>query len=909
MKTRNQDSQTLNKQKRLRRFFFKSKLRFFLFTLPLFCLLVGSAISGLYVRSVYLEWRQDHHSHLSKLKFYHHQLYKTVDPLGDKSLIKTSDDRLESEGINLITWVYDIKGRVIGHFAKEKRSLVAMKDISKHFINALLAVEDREFWHHNGINYSAITRAMIRNILALRFRQGGSTITQQLAKVLFTKSERTIKRKIYEMLTAKEIEDKYSKDEILLMYVNYIFFGNNVNGIEEAANLYFTKPAKDLNKGEATFIACIIANPTYFSPYDNKNNAKARHYRVLKAMHDDKYLLDDYKQLHKKFWLQHSFSRKVDKNRNQNRNFSHAYVMNEVRMRMINKLTKEFDIKAEVAVNLLYTKGWIIRTSIDVDLQRLAEQELKKGIEHYRSQAKKSSEVKQTLSQIQGALISISPTDGHIKAFVGGDRFTKNNQLNRVFRAHRQTGSAFKPLIYLAALENGDEPDDLIFDEYQEFDLGNGDIWKVNNYGNKYQEVQISYTEALKISSNQGAAQTILKHGVPKTREIVRRCLNWNQEKAVTDFPDYQYSIALGTKEMTPFELARLYSMIANQGKAIKPKLILSVSDFTQTPIYLSDKADYQIPVVSKKSADQITTMMSHVLEPGGTGSKIKKQAGINFDVVGKTGTSQKYRDLWFAGFTRELCTVVWLGHDENRSLSGGGGKYAGPIFGRFMKQAAGIIKPTAFLDKITAGDAENLIYEEGETVEDPDENDSSDNDREIESYDHEHERVSDSLEYSRDEDEPENTDTDSAEDTNINTSTENDTIENDDSTIENDDSTIENDDSTIENDDSTTENDVSSEAPDNSNEANGNTTENDGSTTENDDSTTENDDSTTENDNSSEASDNTTESPDTTSGLNTDPTDSHDSITDSDTGSFTNDKKRGKAGVWVILKEIDFVR
>ncbi len=694
-------------------FFFGNKIKILFITLPLLMLTIGTILFWFYYQSAYKKWDNDKEIHISTLVNYYREIDRKVNPVHYKKPIysKLTVDS-NSHRVNFTTFIYDIKGRRIGRFSLEDRSMIGLKNVSNNFIDAVLATEDRGFYHHNGISYKSLLRAILLNIKKLRLHQGGSTITQQLAKVLIRmelrKRERTIERKLYELFMAKEIERLYGKNDILMMYINKIFFGHNVYGIEEASKFYFNKSAKKLSIGESALLAGLIANPSAFSPIKNYENAKARHLRVLEGIAKFTKLDKDYKIIHSEFWKNHDFKNK--KNRKVFVRFKRApsvgYVIEEVRREMIQKLKKMFNGDVQKAANLLYTKGWHITTSIDIDIQRIAKKQLKMGLLNYRKKIKGLKRLRGSLNKVQGAIVVLDPSNGHIKAFVGGEEFKRNNQFNRVYQAYRQPGSAFKPITYLAALERRANsrhitPYTMVKDSFEPIEMQNGTLWKVRNYRNHYTNKYLNLYKALKISSNQVAARLIKEIGVEKIREIVRRSLGWDEQTAIKKLPDGQYSIALGSVEMTPLEIAQLYAMIANKGVAIKPKLILGIKDVVGETIVLGDDSqssdNNNIRVVSKESAYQITDMMRGVLEPGGTGGQIKKLAGIKFDIAGKTGTSQEHRDMWFAGFTPQMATVVWIGHDQNKSLSGGGGSVAGPIFGRFMKKVSQKIKFTQF--------------------------------------------------------------------------------------------------------------------------------------------------------------------------------------------------------------------
>ncbi len=709
------------------RLFLATKVRIFLLFIPLVLMVSGSIGFWFYYDSVYDRWLKKESSTMKDLNDYYIVLKKKTHPEAFKRVrFKSKGIQSSSNGVSFTTTIYDIKGRIIGKLAYEAREIVGHKGISPYFIAALISTEDRGFFTHNGVSYKGILRAMVRNIMAMKMVQGGSTLTQQLAKLWVSKIEksmtRSLDRKIYEMFMAKAIERQYDKDAILLMYVNWIYFGHGVNGVETAAKFYFDKAAKDLDIGESSFLAGIISNPSRFSPFRHPQRAKSHHLRVLKGMNEHGDIPEglDYKEIHHKFWANQSFKERSISKLKVYVNKA-PYVVEEVMRQLLKKLVNKYNMSIEKAKSNLYEEGWNIYTSIDLDLQREAVKELRKGLKSYRKAVPRRSKLRRHLKGIQGALVSIEPSTGYIKAFVGGDKFTKSNQYNRAFQAVRQPGSAFKPICYLAALDNHSSnplvsPYTLLFDGEDPIPLEGNKIWNVRNYGNYYLNRPITLTHALKISSNQVAARLVSLMGVERIRNIMIGALDMDEEKASNRYPDGVYSIALGTIGMTPLELAQVYAMIANHGYRVRPKLILEIKNMDNEIIlddsYSKEEVRKRRSVVSKEAAYLITTMMRHVLSQGGTGNVVRRMIGSKYDVVGKTGTSQKYHDLWFAGYNPELCTVVWVGHDKNMGLSGGGGKIAAPIFARYMNKAYKIYKSKLKkkFTRFSAGNSYNLI-------------------------------------------------------------------------------------------------------------------------------------------------------------------------------------------------------
>ncbi len=684
------------------------KIKRFSIPILIFVLLIILFIIGswLYYSSIHEKWLENRDSQIKQLLNYYNILNSKV-----KSSLTTYVQRKSTETkkqlvkISDYAIIYDIKGREIGKISEQQKTPVPLQNVSSHFINTLILIEDKNFRDHEGVDYTATLRAMMQNIIHFKIRQGGSTITQQLAKVLFfPEQEKSLERKIYEMFIAQEIERLFSKEQILFMYVNYIYFGHNLFGIENACRYYFNKRAKDLSLVDSALLVSLISNPGLYSPFNHPQKAKRHHLLILKTMSKEKSSTDsfDYEETHKRFWQKYNYKQIMARHQ-QEGVVKNSYVLEEVKQQAIETIKLTYHHDSKMIQDFLHNNGWKIYTTIDLDIQKAAEESLRQGIVSYRKSQQPYFSLKHELKQIQGAIIALNPKNGHIKAFVGGDQFEQENQLNRVFQAKRQTGSAFKPICYLAALEKRlITPYSLRFDRYKPIILKDGSIWKVRNYGNRYYNRFITITEAVKVSSNQIAAQIVTEMGVAKVRDILKLSLDLDDAEAKTRFPDEIYSIALGTISMTPLELARVYAMIANQGIRVKPKLLLKITNKNDKRIIFEAANHDGMPkkglrVAAKESAYQIIEMMRGVLSPGGTGWLTKQEMNLDMDVAGKTGTSQKYRDLWFTGLTPELCTVVWIGHDNNHPLKEGGGKVAGPIFAKFIKRVSSFIPFSRF--------------------------------------------------------------------------------------------------------------------------------------------------------------------------------------------------------------------
>lgn len=639
-----------------------------------------SVLLGLFVAYFYFSWKSDREVVLKQAEIYYNQILKETDLISKYQNIGGHGYQLKN--IEEPIKVLDFQGEILGEFSNEKRSFVSTESISPYFFYALFAVEDVEFYHHSGINYNAILRAFIKNIISLRTVEGGSTITQQLSKLLFTDRSKSLKRKIYEFFCAKELEKIYTKDDILLMYSNLILFGHGAYGIQFASQLFFKKNAKNLDLGEASFLVCLISNPTRYSPFLNKKNALVKHKAVLERMVSLGYIsAKNSEKVFKEFWLRHDFRDKdLAVGKDMIRGNTAPFVLEEVRRFLIEKFGEEF---------FLQNRGAVIHTTIDKRLEIFAAQTLKERIVKLREENWFKNKKK-----LQGAVLFTVPESGEIRVLLGGEEFSRENQLNRAMQSYRQVGSSIKPLFYLSGIENRvitpytvfeDKPVNIEIDGAPE----KVKFWKVNNYNKEYRGY-LNVMEAIYRSSNVVTAQVSYLIGVDNLKKIIKETLNLSSEEDSRRFPGYLYSLALGTAELSPLELNMLFMMMANKGVAVTPYLITKVIDNKSNVLYEASLPQGR-RVVSKE-ADYLTiNMMRRVLGRGGTAGHIPREYGLNFDVAGKTGTTQRSWDTWFNGINPSLAGTVWIGHDENSPLgkSFTGSAVSAPIWAKIMKQAS----------------------------------------------------------------------------------------------------------------------------------------------------------------------------------------------------------------------------
>jgi len=549
--------------------------------------------------------------------------------------------------------IYDINGKLISTVhSVENRLPVPLSKIPKNLQNAFVAAEDARFYQHIGIDPRGILRAVWSNITDRGVSEGGSTITQQLAKNALLSQDRTLKRKIQEALLALQIEQKYTKNEILELYLNQIYFGEGAYGVQSAAIVYFGKNVENLSLEECAMLAGLPKSPNYYSPLNNLKAAMDRQSTVLDQM--VKYEFIDVatatKARNTKLKLM-ARSPQSDSKTN-----TASYFIDYVVQHLIDKY----------GADALYKEGLKIYTSLDLDMQEAAEQAMQKLPD-----GKTDSN---GLKQPQGALIAIDPHTGQIKAMVGG---RGTDQFNRAVLAERQPGSAFKPFVYLAAIESGMTPSSLIEDSPVSF--GN---WSPSNYEGNFRG-SVTLRTALEQSLNVPTVKLANQVGVDKP-------LYYAQQMGISTLVlqgstnDRNLSMSLGglTRGVTPLEIASAYGVFANQGIHVEPTAIVKIVD--RNGKILEQYTPREKAVINERSAYVLTDMMRGVITHG-TGTN----ANIDRPAAGKTGTTSDYKDAWFVGFTPDLVAAVWIGYDNDGYLNGiTGGSTPATIWRTFMMKA-----------------------------------------------------------------------------------------------------------------------------------------------------------------------------------------------------------------------------
>lgn len=549
--------------------------------------------------------------------------------------------------------IYDINGKLITTIhSAENRLPVSINKIPMNLQNAFVAAEDARFYQHFGIDPRGILRAIWSNITNGGVSEGGSTITQQLAKNALLSQERTLKRKIQEAMLALQIERQYTKQEILELYLNQIYFGQGAYGVQSAAMVYFGKNVEDLSLEECAMLAGIPKSPNYYSPLNNLKAATERQGTVLDQMVKYEFITSSTAM------KAHSTKLKLVSHpvQSDNKTTTASYFIDYVTQYLIDKY----------GADAVYKDGLKIYTSLDLTMQEAAE----KAMQQLPTVRTDSNGLKQP----QGALVAIEPHTGQIRAMVGG---RGTDQFNRAVLAERQPGSAFKPFVYLAAIESGMSPSSMLDDSPISF--GN---WSPMNYDNRFRGA-VSLRTSLENSLNVPTVKLANQTGPDKP-------LYYAQQMGISTLVlqgatnDRNLAMSLGglTRGVTPLEIASAFGVFANQGIHVEPTAIIKVVD--RKGKVLEQYTPHEKAVVNERSAYILTDMMRGVIT-GGTGTA----ANIGRPAAGKTGTTNDYKDAWFVGFTPDLVASVWIGYDTDGYLNGitGGGTPA-KIWHNFMAKA-----------------------------------------------------------------------------------------------------------------------------------------------------------------------------------------------------------------------------
>ena len=564
-----------------------------------------------------------------------------------------SIQELEDFRPSSVTTVLSAEGQVLGEFFVEKRVPVELEEIPPYLREAVVATEDRRFYEHAGLDWRGIARAVLKDIRAGRFKEGGSTITQQLAKVLFLNPEKTIQRKLKEAILALQIEKRYRKDEILTLYLNQIYLGAGAYGVEAAANRYFGKHVWELDLAECALIAGLPRGPTLYSPLVNPDKALSRRATVLKNLRDTGYITDDqYKEA-----IDEPLQLKAGSGLGTRAPYFIAYIRPQLE-----------EILGE---NLLHRGGLTIQTTIKESWQEAAKVALDRGLSALESRHPSQGYGEE---QPQGAVIILDARTGTILTMVGG-RDYESSQFNRATMAYRQPGSAFKPIIYAYALEKGYTQADRIWDGPVSYHQPGGSVWEPHNYSGGF-EGEITLRKALEISQNIVTIKLLERLGPSPVVDFAHHL-------GIESVLRSNLSLALGTSETTLLELASAYQVFANGGIWVEPSGIVEVLDHNGRSLWKDSPASRL--VLSQETAYIITNMLQGVIK-NGTG---RAASSLPWPLAGKTGTTEDSRDALFVGYSPTIVTAVWVGKDSGSSLGEKetGARAALPIWREIMKK------------------------------------------------------------------------------------------------------------------------------------------------------------------------------------------------------------------------------
>ncbi|MBQ9573626.1 MAG: PBP1A family penicillin-binding protein [Acidaminococcaceae bacterium] len=597
-----------------------------------------------------------------------------------------SDSAME-EGLvpDAVSQFYDNENKIIYTTASaEHRLPVKMDKIPKHVRAAFVSIEDNRFYEHSGIDYRGTFRAFISNLKGEEV-QGGSTITQQLAKNAFLTQERTISRKIKEAFLARQMENKYTKDEILNMYLNQIYFGEGAYGVESASLTYFGKHVQDIDLAEAATLAAIPKSPNYYDPMENPKANKERRDIVLDQMvkygHITQADAAKAKAENVKIRKEETDGKKKD---------LRSYFFDYICQQVIDKY----------GADMLYKGGLKIYTTLDSSMQAKAERAIRYLPDIW-------TDDPDHLTQPQVGLVALDPTNGYIKAMIGG---RGQDKFNRAVLAQRQPGSSFKAFVYLTAMDNGLNAATMVDDK--PLKIGG---WQPQNAGGGFHGT-VTFRTALSRSFNIPAIRVALRVGTDKVMRMAKAC---GITSLVEEGPytDNNPAMALGglTKGISPLEMAEAYGTIANNGVLNQPVSIIKILDRNGKIIFEHKHAPKQ--VVSAKAAYQTTDMLKDVLISGTAGG-----SGLGRPAAGKTGTTDYSKDAWFCGYTPNLSCAVWVGDDRNRSMGAMYGSGAPlSIWHDFMINA---IEEVPYADFVRPAGAVTPIGKDiGNTDEDKDKN------------------------------------------------------------------------------------------------------------------------------------------------------------------------------------------
>jgi penicillin-binding protein 1A len=545
-------------------------------------------------------------------------------------------------------------------FQAEKRIFVPLQQIPPGLRNAIIAVEDARFYSHFGVDVRGILRAAYANFRRGRVVEGGSTITQQLAKVLFLTPDRSFSRKVKEALLALELEKRYSKDRLLELYLNQIYMGHGAYGVEAASRMYFGKSVQDLTLPEAAMLAALPRSPGNYSPFERPELAQRRRAIVVGRLLEQGYITEtDAKAANRA---------PLGLIPTERRRGSGQYFLEYLQQ----------SLEAKYGSDVLYKSGLAIYTTLDAGLQRAAEQALRDGLQALSTRQAARSQPRgagpPALVTPEGAVVVMEAQTGYVKALIGGADFART-EFNRALHAHRQPGSAFKPFVYLAALEAGRAPTETLDDSPIRY-VSAGKVWAPENYDGKFRG-SVTIQQALEESINIPTIRLLEQIGVTPVIEAARRA-------GIQSPLPHDLTLALGSGDVTLLELTAAYGTFANQGVRMEPLMVRYVTDAQGRLI--EENIPQGREAIEPAIAIELTQMLRGVVERGtAVGARVLERP-----LAGKTGTTNDFSNAWFVGYTPSLVAGVWVGHDRPRSLGADetGARAALPIWVAVMRRA-----------------------------------------------------------------------------------------------------------------------------------------------------------------------------------------------------------------------------
>ncbi len=650
--------------------------------------------------------------------------------------------------------IYDIRGRLISQIYTERRSFCRLDDMSPYVKAAFITAEDRAFYEHSGYSLFSILRAAVVDVMQGGIRQGGSTITQQLAKQLYTGGTRTISRKLSELFIARELERRLSKERILEMYLNLIYFGHGAYGVKSAAHFFFGEDIGSLKPAEASLLSVIPSAPNRNSPLRDPESAFRRALNVLRVMAENGAMSPEIlesESVRLKSEIIPALLFRPPSETVRHSQVDHAPFFTEyVRKILVDNYGE----------NIVYRRGLDVHTTLDIDLQKSAEKRIKEmlgerihsaysynmrrrgvfereyalDLTRRKSPGKADSSLSSNMvsihsgsaldaalviselfgaeraseaveasmerydrvldqSRLEAAFIAIDSSGGGIRAMVGGADMADGGQLNRAVQAYRQPGSAFKAFVYGAGIESGAITAATRFQDLPMVFKQGSKTWEPSNYGRDFSGSVLA-RKAVAASLNTVAVLALEKAGPKTVASFASRLTGAPKSRFELDG-----TLALGTSELSPLELAKGFAVFANGGRAVSPHTVVKIADRSGN-VYFEKKAVSDKKVISPETAYIVNDMLRDVVDRGTATAAIRRRAGLRLPASGKTGTNTGYRDAWFAGSIPGLTAVVWFGCNSQRFSLGPGASasvIAAPVWGRIMRDASSVMSQRSF--------------------------------------------------------------------------------------------------------------------------------------------------------------------------------------------------------------------